>query len=108
MMKNGRLTLEHVTSVPGHKEVYKKIMNFHHIIAMLHSGDAIKVVKRIGSLKSSYLLYLDHRPDEIIHLGIANDEAGGWYPESLLVLQRNITAYIDHQLPLDIISFRVQ
>jgi len=108
MLKNGKLTLEHITSVPGHKEVYKKIMNFHHIITMLHSGDAVKAVKRIGSLRSAYLLYLDHRPDEIIHLGIANDEAGGWYPESLLVLQRNVTAYIDRQLPLDIVAFRVQ
>ena len=70
MLKNGKLTLEHITSVSGHKEVYKKIMNFHHIVAMLHCGEAVKVVKRIGSLNSSYLLYLDHQPTEIVHLGI--------------------------------------
>ncbi len=108
LLKCGGLTLEHVTSVPRHKEVYKKIMNFHHIITMLHCGDAVKVVKRIGSLRSSYLLYLDHQPDEIIHLGIGKDEAGGWYPESLLILQRNVTVYIDNQLPLEIVGFRVE
>lgn len=108
MLKNGSLTLEHITSVPGHKEIYKKILNFHHIITALHAGGAVKVVKRIGTLKSSYLLYLDHQPDEIIHLGIAQDEAGGWYPESLLVLQRDVTAYIDGQIPLDIVEFNVK
>lgn len=108
MLKNGSLTLEHVTSVPGHKEIYKKILNFHHITTILHAGDAVRVVKRIGALSSSYLLYLDHQPNEIIHLGIAQDEAGGWYPESLLVLQRNVTAYIDDQIPLEIVDFRVQ
>lgn len=108
MLKNGGLTLEHVTSVPGHKEIYKKILNFHHMITILHAGDAVKAVKRIGALKSSYLLYLDHQPNEIIHLGIAQDEAGGWYPESLLVLQRNVTAYIDGQIPLDIVEFNVK
>lgn len=107
MLKNGALTLDHVVSVPGHKEVYKKIMNFHHIISMLHSGDAVKVVKRVGSLNSSYLLYLDHSPNEIIHLGIAKDEAGAWYPESLLVLQRDVTAYIDNQIPMSIKEFRI-
>lgn len=107
LLKNGTITLDHVTSVPKHKEVYKKIMNFHHIITMLHGGDSVKVVKRIGTLKSAYLLYLDHQPNEIIHLGIAQDEAGGWYPESLLVLQRNVTAYIDGQLPLEIVDFKV-
>lgn len=107
LLKNGTITLDHVTSVPKHKEVYKKIMNFHHIITMLHGGDAVKVVKRIGTLKSAYLLYLDHQPNEIIHLGIAQDEAGGRYPESLLVLQRNVTAYIDDQLPLEIVDFKV-
>jgi len=107
MLKNGSLTLDHVTSVPNHKEIYKKIMNFHHIITMLHAGDAVNVVKRVGSLKSSYLLYLDHRPDEIIHLGIGQDTAGSWYPESLLVLQRNVTAYIDDQIPMNIIRFEV-
>lgn len=107
MLKNGTLTLEHVVSVPMHKEVYKKIKNFHHIISMLHGGDAVKVVKRVGSLNSSYLLYLDHSPTEIIHLGIAKDEAGQWYPESLLVLQRDVRAYIDNQIPLTIKEFRV-
>ena len=66
-------------------------MNFHYIMQILHCGDAVKVVKRIGSLKSSYLLYLDHTPNEVIHLGIEQDASGGWYPESLLVLQRNVT-----------------
>ena len=107
LLKNGSLTLDHVTRVPKHKEVYKKIMNFHHIITMLHCGGTVKVVKRIGTLKSSYLLYLDHQPAEIIHLGIAQDETGGWYPESLLVLQRNVTAYIDNQFPLEIVDFKV-
>ena len=107
MLKNGKITLEHITSVSGHKEVYKKIMNFHHIVAMLHCGEAVKVVKRIGSLNSSYLLYLDHQPTEIVHLGIGADNAGGWYPESLLVLQRNVTAYIDNQLPLAIVEFKI-
>ena len=107
MLKNGSLTLDHVTSVPGHKEVYKKIMSFHHIVTMLHCGDAVKVAKRIGSLNSSYLLYLDHQPTEIVHLGIGADSAGGWYPESLLVLQRNVTAYIDNQIPLTITEFKI-
>lgn len=107
LLKNGKLTLSHVTSVPGHKEIYKKILNFHYIIDILHCGDAVKVVKQRGTLKSLYLLYLDHRPDEIIHLGIAMDETGKWYPESLLILQRNITAYIDNQIPMKIVEFQV-
>lgn len=107
MLKSGTLTLEQITNVPGHKEVYKKIMNFHKIVTILHCGDGVKVAKRIGSLNSSYLLYLDHRPDEIVHLGIGADSAGNWYPESLLVLQRNVTAYIDNQIPLEITEFRV-
>lgn len=74
---------------------------------MLHCGDAVKVVKRIGSLNSSYLLYLDHSPNEIVHLGIGADSAGYWYPESLLVLQRNVTAYIDNQMPITITEFKV-
>jgi len=82
-------------------------MNFHYLTAILHCGDGVKVVKRIGTLRSAYLLYLDHQPDEIIHLGIARNEAGVWYPESLLVLQRNVTAYIDDQLPLDIVEFKI-
>ena len=107
LLKNGALTLEHITSVPGHKEVYKKIMNFHHIITILHCGEAVRVVKHIGSLSSSFLLYLDHRPKEIVHLGIGADSAGNWYPESLLVLQRHVTAYIDGQIPLEIVGFNV-
>ena len=107
MLKNGSLTIDHIVSVPKHKEVYKKIMNFHYLAAMLHSGDAVKIVKRIGSLNSSYLLYLDHAPKEIIHLGIAKDHAGRWSPESLLVLQRDVTSYIDGQIPMSIKEFRV-
>lgn len=107
MLKSGAITLDQITSVPGHKEVYKKIMNFHKIAPILHCGDAVKVVKRIGSLNSSYLLYLDHRPEEIIHLGIGEDGAGNWYPESLLVLQRNVTAYIDGQIALSITNFSI-
>ena len=107
MLKDGRLTLDHVVSVPHHKEVYKKIKNFHYIASILQCGDAVKVVKKIGSIKSTYLLYLDHRPDEIIHLGVGEDENGGWYPESLLVLQRNVTAYIDNQVPLYIKEFKI-
>ena len=34
---------------------------------------------------------LDHIPNGVIHLGIGQDASGGWYPESLLVLQRNVT-----------------
>ena len=107
MLKNGALTLNHITRVPGHKEVYKKIMNFHKITTILHCGDAVKVVKQIGSLNSSYLLYLDHSPNEIVHLGIGADSVGGWYAESLLVLQRNVTAYIDNQIPLAITEFKI-
>lgn len=107
MLKDGTLTLEHVVSVPKHKEVYKKIMNFHAISTMLHAGNAVKIVKRIGTLNSSYLLYLDHRPREMIHLGIGRDAEGNWYPESLLVLQRNVTAYIDGQIPVGIEKFEV-
>ena len=81
MLKDGTLTLEHAVSVPNHKEVYKKIMNFQYISAMLHT---VKIVKRIG-----------------------RDADGNWYPESLLVLQRNATAYIDGQVPVDIVKFDV-
>ena len=84
MLKDGTLTQEHVVSVPNHKEVYKKIMNFQYISAMLHSGNTVKIVKRIG-----------------------RDADGNWYPESLLVLQRNATAYIDGQVPVDIVKFDV-
>ena len=107
MLKNGKITIEQITSIPGHKEVYKKIMNFHHITSMLHCGDAVKIVKRIGSLNSSYFLYLDHQPKEIIHLGIGKGESESWYPESLLVLHRNVTGYIDGQIPLQIAAFKI-
>lgn len=107
MLKNGKITLEHVTSVPGHKEVFKKIKNFHHLVSMLHCGDMVRLVKRRGSLNSSYLLYLDHQPAEIIHLGLAQDSAENWYPESLLVLQRNVTAYIEGEEPVEILQMYV-
>jgi|GEM_PF-6776507 len=103
MLKDGTIDINHIAL---HKEAYKKVMNFRHIISILHCGDAVKVVKRVGSLNSSYLLYLDHQPDEIIHLGIARDDKG-WYPESLLVMQRNVTKYIDNQMPLDILKMEV-
>jgi len=82
-------------------------MNFANLISILHCGDAVKIVKRIGSLNSKYLLYLDHRPKEIVHLGLVEDSVGLWHPESFLVLQRNVTAYIDGQLPVDIIRMSV-
>ena len=34
LLKNGSLTLEHVTSVPKHKEVYKKIIQIYSINLM--------------------------------------------------------------------------
>lgn len=105
MLKDGRINISHASP---HKETYKKIMNFKHIISILHCGDTVKVVKKIGSLKSSYLFYLDHQPSEIIHLGIVK-AADSWHPESLLVLQRrDITAYIDGQIPVDIISMDIR
>ena len=107
MLKKGAITIETVISAPDHKEVYKKIMNFHHLVSMLKCGDMVKLVKCRGSLKSSYLLYLDHQPEEIIHLGLAQDDAKNWYPESLLILQRNVTAYIDNQMPVKILDRRV-
>ena len=104
MLRDGRITLEHIAP---HKEAYKKAMNFPHLISILHCGDAVKIVKRIGSLHSKYLLFLDHRPLEIIHLGLVKDKSGLWHPESFLVLQRNVTAYLDGQLPVDIIEMTV-
>jgi len=103
MLKDGTIAINHIAP---HKEAYKKVMNFRHIISILHCGDAVKIVKRVGSLNSSYLLYLDHQPDEIIHLGIAKDDKG-WYPESLLVIQRNVTKYIDNQISVDILKMEV-
>lgn len=107
MMRSGALTLRNITSVPNHKEIYKKVMNFHYLIDILHCGDGVRVVKKLGRLKSQYLLYLDHRPDEIIHLGLAKDTVGNWYPESLLVLQRDVTAYIRNQQPVAILRMVV-
>lgn len=104
MLKDGRITIAHIEP---HKESYKKVMNFSHLVSILHCGDAVKIVKKIGTIKSSYLFYLDHRPHEIIHLGIVLDD-DKWHPETLLVNQRrNVTAYIDGQLPIDIISMNI-
>lgn len=107
MLKNGSITLEQITNSPNHKEIYKKIMNFHYLVSILHCGDMVKIVKKRGSLNSSYLLYLDHRPNQIIHLGLAENGGGKWYPESFLILNRNVTAYIDNQLPVGIIDMKV-
>lgn len=105
MLKDGRINILHIAP---HKEEYKKVMNFSHIIDILHCGDAVKIVKRVGRLNSSYFLYLDHRPDEIIHLGIVQDANGSWHPESLLInQQRNVGAYIDDQIPVDILNMTV-
>ena len=104
MLKDGRININHIAP---YRESYKKAMNFSHLISILHCGDAVKIVKRIGTLNSSYLLFLDHRPQEIIHLGLAEDYSGQWHPESLLVLRRNVTSYIDGQLPVDIIKMEV-
>ena len=102
MLKDGKLTLDAFRS---HKEEYKKAMNFHHLVSILHCGDAVKVVKRVGRLTSGYFLYLDHRPHSIIHLGIAKDSANRWYPESLLVInRRNVDSYIKDQVPVDILD----
>ena len=106
MLKDGRINIRHI--VP-HKEEYKKVMNFHHLVGILHCGDAVKIVKRIGRLKSSYIMYLDHRPDKIIHLGIVQSQDDGtWHPESLLITKsRNVGAYVDNQLPVDILQMTV-
>lgn len=107
MLRDGVITLDHVVKSPNHKEVYKKIMNFEHLVTILHCGDAVKVVRHIGTLKSKYLLYLDRSPDDIIHLGVGQGDAGNWFPESLLVLNRNVTGYIDNQISVDILDFSV-
>ena len=105
MLKDGRINIQHLGP---HKEEFKKVMNFHHLVSILHCGDAVKIVKRVGRLKSSYFLYLDHRPESIIHLGVVKDEKGVWHPESLLINQsRNVSAYIDGQVPVDILSMTV-
>lgn len=106
MLKDGRINILHVGP---HKEEYKKVMNFSRLVEILHCGDAVKIVKRVGRLNSSYFLYLDHRPNEVVHLGIVKDENdGSWHPESLLILQeRDVGAYIDDQLPVDILKMTV-
>ena len=104
MLKDGRITLDHIARF---KEAYKKVMAFPQIVSILHCEDAVKIVKRIGSLCSRYLLFLDHRPCEITHLGLVEDDAGIWHPESFLILQRNVTAYINGQLPVDIVEMVV-
>lgn len=105
MLKNGIINIRHIEP---HKEEYKKVMNFHHLVSILHCGDAVKIVKRVGRLNSSYFLYLDHRPEEIIHLGIVKDEDGAWHPESLLIIQkRDVEAYIKDQEPVDIVKMTV-
>lgn len=106
MLKDGRININHIAP---HKESFKKVMNFLQIISILHCGDAVKIVKRIGTLNSSYLLYLDHRPEKIVHLGLLKDAKGQWRPESLLVnIKRNVTSYIEGQLPVDIIEMAVK
>ena len=104
MLKDGRITHNHIAHF---KETYKKVMNFPQLVSILHCGDAVRIVKRIGSLFSRYLLFLDHRPREIIHLGLVEDDDGAWHPESFLILQRNVTTYIDGQLPVDIVEMVV-
>ena len=109
ILKNGYITLDDVAALPNHKEEYKKIKNFHHIISILHCGDAVKVVKKRGALNSQYLFYLDHSPKQIVHLGIAWDlQHAIWYPESLLILNDHVTAYVKDQLPVDIINMSVK
>lgn len=105
MLKDGRINITHVEP---HKEEYKKVMNFDRIVSILHCGEAVRIVKRVGRLHSSYFIYLDHRPDEIVHLGVMKDENGVWHPESLLINKhRDVTAYIDNQIPVDILSMEV-
>ena len=105
MLKDGTINIGHFGL---HKEEYKKAMNFPHLVSILHCGDAVKVVKKIGSLNSKYLLYLDHSPTEIIHLSIVQDKRSQWHTESLLVLQRrNVNAYIKGQIPVDVLDMRI-
>lgn len=105
MLKDGRINISHIEP---YKEEYKKVMHFGMLTTILYCGDMVRIVKRIGSLKSSYLLYLDNSPNEIVHLGIVKDAAGAWAPESLLVLnKRNIMAYIDDQIQVEILSMTV-
>lgn len=104
MLKDGRINIAHVEP---YKESYKKVMNFSNLVSILHCGDAVKIVKKKGSINSSYVFYLDRQPQEIIHLGIVQD-GDKWYPETLFITQRrNVTAYIDGQLPIDIVSMNI-
>lgn len=105
MLKDGRINIFHICP---YKEEYKKVMNFRHLVEILHCGDAVRIVKRVGRLHSSYFLYLDHRPAEVIHLGVVQDEKGAWHPESLLINHaRNAGAYIENQLPVEILQMTV-
>lgn len=106
MLRDGRIRLSHIAP---HKEEYKKVMNFSQLGDILHRGSAVRIVKRVGRLNSSYFLYLDHRPREIIHLGIVQSALdGSWHPESLLINQRrNVSAYIDDQVPVSILRMTV-
>lgn len=102
MLKDGRIQLKHIEP---YKEEYKKVMSFPSVISILHCGDAVKIVKKRGTLNSSYLLYLDHSPKEIIHLGIKQDKRGAWHPESLLTQRhRRVDAYIKDQQPIQILE----
>lgn len=104
MLKDGRISISHIEP---YKESYKKVMNFSHIVSILYCGDAVKIVKKKGSIKSTYLFYLDHQPNEIIHLGVVKD-GDKWHPETFLINKtRNVTSYIDGQLPVEIKSMEV-
>lgn len=101
MLKDGRINISHIGA---HKEEFKKVTNFHYIAQILKCGEAVKIVKRVGRLNSSYFLYLDNRPEWIVHLGVVKDQSGCWHPESLLINQRrNVSAYIDGQDQVDIL-----
>lgn len=101
-LKNGAISLKHVGY---YKESYKKVVNFERMINVLAEGEIVKIVKRIGSIKSNYLIYLDNRPDEILHLGVVKDATGKWHPETFLVIKkRNVSAYIDDQIPVEILE----
>lgn len=105
-LKSGVITLDHFV---GHKEEYKKAVNFPALISILYCGETVRVVKKIGSLNSSYLFYLDHSPDEIIHLGVKRDKRGAWHTETLLVInKRGLDAYIRNQIPVVIEEMQVQ
>ena len=67
MLKKGSISIRHVAYL---KESYKKVCNFDGMLSVIADGDVVKVVKKLGSIKSSYLIYLDNRPQEILHLGV--------------------------------------